>query len=214
VTINRAYVEPELDLIGQNLHKKNGREFALFWTKVNQQYTAMTLLQNDLYLKTGLEFFAQFPGNITSINISNNKFYKKSTSQMVEFFSASPPSLTAITITLDDIKDRTEEELIVIGQAMRFVMELSVVSEGGLAEEHPSIDLLKKYIGFSWIRDEYQELSKINQRKDTNVLILSYTTPASEKEINGFLQRHLFFSPPSLSQEEYLESTCSEGLSR
>ena len=199
--------ERELDLIGQNLSKKNARQFARFWSKkIGEQYNALTLLQNELHLTTGAVFFNDFPQHITCIDISNNKFFLKTTPQLLEFLAAAPPWVTKMTLTVDDIKDRSDEELIELGQSKPFDMTLSLVTEKGAATTHRSLDIVIKYTGLDWLKEEFQALDKTGTGLEANLLILGYLTPLPEKEIRRYLQQQGFFPAPRLAQATPVES--------
>lgn len=191
----------ELDLIGQDLYKKNAKQFARFWNrKIADQYNALTLLQNELHLTTGAVFFYGFPQHITRIDISNNKFYTKTTPQLIEFLGAAPPWVTKMTLTVDDIKDRSDEDLIELGQSMPFVLELSLVTEKGAVATHPLLDIVIQYTGLGWLKEEFQALDKTGTGLEINLLMLGYLTPLPEKEIRSYLQKQGFFPPPRLTQ--------------
>ena len=136
------------DLVGMELYSKDALEWSdLFRDSSKKNATYMNLRVNSLYKKWSnlAECFETIPDYIVSLNICDNKLNLMAIDELGRAFTTL--RCKKITLSLSEIIERMEEELIHLGTSMSYIMDICVVDPKGNEVAHPSADLLKKNIG-------------------------------------------------------------------
>ncbi len=194
-----------LDLSSNHLYNRSGAEFAAAFVTIPQSVRSLDLSINHFYHKTGAELAAVFsviPQSVTSLDLRWNHLGNLSHTELVTALTAIPSNISEITLSLDDIENRTKDELISLGKALPYVMAIKVLDEHEKITEHPSVKILRSFIG-QGIVDTYCAIYKDEESpqliKDVTYIILSYITDAKEKQLTSFVVSRL---PPRQQEQK------------
>ena len=134
---------------------------ALAFAALPISLTSLKLASNALSRKKPDELariVGAIPVSVTQLDLSNNALRYKSATELTEAFATLHEDIRTITLSVEDIEHRTEEEIIALGQALPYVMEISLVDEKDKPDTHAKLDVLKRHIG-GWIAGVSAELS-------------------------------------------------------
>ncbi len=134
-------------LIFQNVDL-DGSVFSAQIIEVNLECAANNALANAL---------SSIPQDVTAFDLSKHDLGSYSGAAVAIAFAAIPANINEITLSLGDIKDRTENELRALGKALPYVIKINLVDSHDNPVKHPKSKVINRAIGHA-ISDIYKVL--------------------------------------------------------
>lgn len=206
-----------LDLINSRFQKRTSDEVAKIFAAIPASVTELRLDGICFCCKTITELakrLATIPACLTRLYLTGNRLFCATVPEIAKVLAHIPENIREITLAISDIENRSEEELITLGQALPFVIKVHAIgpSISPVVVDHPKLNLLNAHVG--------RKLAVVNDAltgilpTELIALILD-SPPADLRAFNARspLENYSLFSSPFSASSPALPSTVvHEGL--
>lgn len=200
-----------LNLSHNRLNVELGNKLAMLFDGMPPQITLLDLSYNCLSSISKLaSFFSNIPINVTSLNLVGNNFGNITSTELEKIFLAIPKNVREITLSYSDISSYSQDELIILSQALPNVMKINFYDDAlnMVTESNPRVMLFKGNIGIA-IVEKYLILSIFLPLEGDNGclrLVNEYEGGTPIDEVVEFCQKNPFYQKKVISRHPLLES--------